>query len=61
MATEYQQDILDESSDNQGPADAGLFAGEVHEELSDRETFAGDEDFYKLLASQGIAQTAATP
>jgi len=61
MATEYQQDILEESSDNQGPADAGLFAGEVHEELSDRETFAGDEDFYKLLASQGTAQTAATP
>ena len=61
MAKEYQQDILEESSDNQGPADAGLFAGEVHEELSDRETFAGDEDFYKLLASQGTAQTAVTP
>ena len=61
MATEYQQDILEESSDNQGPADAELFAGEVHEELSERETFAGDEDFYKLLASQGTAQTAATP
>jgi len=61
MAKEYQQDILDESSDNQGPADAELFAGEVHEELSERETFAGDEDFYKLLASQGTAQTAVTP
>ena len=61
MAKEYQQDILEESSDNQGPADAGLFAGEVHEELSDRETFAGDEDFYELLASQGTAQTAVTP
>ena len=61
MAKEYQQDILDESSDNQGPADAELFAGEVHEELSERDTFAGDEDFYKLLASQGTAQTAATP
>ncbi len=60
MATEYQQDILEESSDNPGPADAELFAGQVHEKLSERETFAGDEDFYKLLARQGQAQTAAT-
>jgi len=61
MATEYQQDILEESSDNQGPADDELFAGEVHEELSERETFAGDEDFYKLLAGQGTIQTTAAP
>ncbi|MHC4310036.1 MAG: hypothetical protein ACYSSN_08845, partial [Planctomycetota bacterium] len=61
MATEQKQDILEESSDNQGPADSELFAGEVHEELSDRETFAGDEDFYELLASQGTVQTVVTP
>jgi len=61
MATEYQKDILEDSSENQGPADADLFVGEVQEELSEREIFAGDEDFYKLLADQGTPQTAATP
>ncbi len=60
MATEYKKDILEESTDNQGPADADLFAGEVREEFSEREIFAGDEDFYKLLASQDTAQTATT-
>lgn len=62
MATEYQQDILKEKPDNQeqGPLDAELFAGEVHEDFSEREIFAGDEDFYKLLASQRRAQIAAT-
>ena len=61
MATEDQQDILEDSSDNKGPADADLFAGQGHEELSEHEIFAGDEDFYKVLASQGTAQTTATP
>ena len=61
MATENQQDILEESSDNQGPADDELFAGEVHEELSEHEIFAGDEDFHKVLASQGTTQTTAAP
>jgi tetratricopeptide (TPR) repeat protein len=60
MATEYQQDILEEGSDNQGPADAELFAGEVHEELSEHEIFAGDEEFYKVLAGEGTDQTTAT-
>jgi tetratricopeptide (TPR) repeat protein len=61
MATEYQQDILEDSSDNQGPADAELFAGEVHEDLSEHEIFAGDEDFYKVLARQGNTKTTAAP
>lgn len=61
MATEDQQDILEDSSDNQGPADAELFAGQVHEDLSEHEIFAGDEDFYKVLASQGTIKTTATP
>lgn len=61
MATEYQQDIFEECPDNQGSADAELFAGEIHEELSEHELFAGDEDFYKVLASQGTIQTTATP
>jgi len=39
MATEYQKDILEDSSENQGPADADLFVGEVQEELSEREIY----------------------
>ena len=59
MATEDQKDILQDSAENQGPVDAELFAGQVHEELSDSEIFAGDEDFQLFLASQARAQTAA--
>ncbi len=61
MATEYQKDILEDSSDNQGPPDAELFAGKVQEELSEHEIFAGDEDFYKVLAGRSSIQTTATP
>jgi tetratricopeptide (TPR) repeat protein len=61
MATEDQQDILETSSDNQGPADAELFAAQVQEELSEHEIFAGDEDYHKLLASQGTIKATATP
>ncbi len=32
------------------PADEELFVGQVVEELSERQLFAGDEDFYKFLA-----------
>jgi len=49
MATEKQKDNLEENT-SEVPSDHELFAGEVHEELSEREAFAGDEDFYKRLA-----------
>jgi tetratricopeptide (TPR) repeat protein len=56
MTEEYKQDILEDSSENQEPADAELFAGEVREELSERDIFAGDEDFYKRLADLDSTQ-----
>jgi len=34
----------------QTPSDEDLFVGQVTEELSDRQLFAGDEDFYRFLA-----------
>lgn len=33
------------------PLDSDLFAGEVHRNLTEREVFVGDEDFYRLLAN----------
>jgi tetratricopeptide (TPR) repeat protein len=57
MTTENQQTIP-EQSPPEVPPDHELFAGEVHEELSEREVFVGNEDFYKLLADS--AQAAAT-
>jgi tetratricopeptide (TPR) repeat protein len=59
MATESQKDSLQDSVENQGPMDAELFAGQVYEELSDSDIFAGDEDFQLFLAGQARAQTAA--
>ncbi|MHC4417873.1 MAG: hypothetical protein ACYSU6_04720 [Planctomycetota bacterium] len=58
MATEDQQNTL-EGNPSELPADHELFAGKVHEELSEREVFAGDEDLYKLL--QDTATAAKTP
>ena len=71
MATENQKTTLEENPDKPGPSDHELFAGEVHEELSEREAFAGevyeelserevfvgDEDFYKHLADSSQADT----
>jgi hypothetical protein len=39
------------------PSDEELFVGQVVEELSERQLFAGDEDFYKFLAksARGLA------
>jgi tetratricopeptide (TPR) repeat protein len=48
MAKEEQKDVLEESA-SELLTDQELFAGEVHMELSERDVFAGDEDFYKLL------------
>ncbi len=39
------------------PADSDLFASDVHRNLSEREVFVGDEDFYRLLADS----TPTTP
>jgi len=33
------------------PSDSDLFVSEVHRNLSEREVFVGDEDFYRLLAN----------
>jgi len=55
-ATKDKQAILEENA----PAvlsDREPFAGQAHEGLSEREVFAGDEDFYKLL----VGSTQATP
>lgn len=60
MAKEHQQNIIEERSDNQDPADSEIFAGPVNEELSERDIFTGDEDFYKSLTSQGSTQAADT-
>jgi len=38
-----------------GASENELFAGEVHDELSEQEVFVGDQDFYKLLADSGRA------
>jgi len=54
MATENQQNTL-EGNPSELPADHELFAGKVHEELSEREVFAGDEDLYKLLQDTATA------
>jgi TolA-binding protein len=60
MATEQHQDIIEERSDNKEPADAGLFTGQVNEELSERDIFAGDEDFYKSLVSRSDTEAHHT-
>jgi len=41
---------VQEDSAKPGPLDSELYAGEAHEELSEKEAFAGNEDFYKFLA-----------
>jgi len=60
MAIEQDQEIIEEHSGNQEPADTELFTGPVNEELSDRDIFAGDEHFYKRLVSQGGTETPDT-
>jgi len=47
MATEEQKKVL---SNSEVPSDSELFKGEVRKELSERDAFVGDEDFYRLLA-----------
>lgn len=58
MVTENKKTTF-ETGTSELPPDSELFVGEVHEELSDREVFAGNEDFYKSLAAS--AQPVSTP
>jgi len=44
----------------QVPQDADLFAADVHEELSERDVFVGDEDFYQSI-EQDMGSTSALP
>ncbi|MHC4241087.1 MAG: tetratricopeptide repeat protein [Planctomycetota bacterium] len=39
------------------PSDSDLFVSEVHRNLSEREVFVGDEDFYRLLANSTPTNT----
>ncbi|MHC4487665.1 MAG: tetratricopeptide repeat protein [Planctomycetota bacterium] len=52
---------VQENPDGSVPLDHELFAGKVHEELSEREAFAGNEDFYKFLADSAQAAVAEQP
>jgi TolA-binding protein len=58
MVTENKNNTF-ESGTSKLPPDSELFAGEIHEELSDRELFSGDEAFYKSLAAS--AQPTSAP
>ncbi|MHC4750984.1 MAG: hypothetical protein ACYTFW_14060, partial [Planctomycetota bacterium] len=42
--------VTDKTNEGDTPADLDLSAFEAHEQLSEHEVFAGDEDFYELLA-----------
>ncbi len=59
MVTENKKTTF-ESGTSELPPDSELFAGEIHEELSDREVFSGDEAFYKSLA-ESAQPTSAPP
>ncbi len=56
MAKEEQKNVLQQST-SEVPSDSELFAGEVRRELSERDVFVGDEDFYKLLEDSTQAAT----
>jgi len=60
MATEEQKNVLQQNASGV-PSDSELFTGEVHKELSEREVFVGDEDFYSLLADSTPAAAAQQP
>src|SRR4030042_3268399 len=54
MATENQENIREENAFGM-PSDSELFASSsdnngIHEELSERDIFTGDEEFYKFLS-----------
>jgi tetratricopeptide (TPR) repeat protein len=60
MAKKEQQNVLQKNS-SEVPSDPELFTGEVRKELSEREMFVGDEDFYTLLADSASDATVQQP
>ena len=56
MAKEEQKNVLQQNT-SEVPSDSELFTGKVRRELSERDVFVGDEDFYKIL--EDSTQTAA--
>ena len=61
MARKKRQTTRDKNS-SKGPSDAGLPAGQAHEEPSEHEVFATDEDSYKQLqqsAQRPVTQQSA--
>ena len=74
MATEEEKNALDVSSAELQPegnafagplpkegAEADLWAPDAIEQISERDVFIGDEDFYKLLAESSHKPTASKP
>ena len=54
METENQEPIGQDNA-HEMPPDSDLFVGRIHEELSEQEVFAGDEDFFKTLTDSAQA------
>jgi tetratricopeptide (TPR) repeat protein len=59
-ATKDKHTVLKENSP-ESLSDRELFAGQAHEVLSEREVFAENEDFYKLIADSPQAIPAGQP
>jgi len=57
MATEEQKNVLQQDT-SEVSSESELFTDEVRRELSEREVFVGDEDFYRLLADSTPADAA---
>ncbi|MBW8039373.1 MAG: tetratricopeptide repeat protein [Planctomycetes bacterium] len=55
---EYSPETQVLENDVEVPSDSGLFAGPVYEELSAKQVFTGDEDFYKSLEDARYAGTS---
>ncbi|MFH1884132.1 MAG: tetratricopeptide repeat protein [Planctomycetota bacterium] len=60
MAAEEQNNVLQQNT-SEVPSDSELFTGEVRSELSERDVFVGDEDFYKLLEDFSQAAEVQQP
>ena len=60
MAAEEQNNVLQQNT-SEVPSDSELFTGEVRRELSERDVFVGDEDFYKLLEDFSQAAEVQQP
>ena len=77
MAAEEQKNVLDEDSTSEGLSDGELFKDDahdgkpradidqsdlaIHQELSEYDLFAGDEDFYNLLAESSPRRQLSNP